>query len=73
MKSNFFKRDLVIVNGKLKTKEERLGFFAKTLKGKGYGNSSETILLKSLVREGQYSTGICGHIAIPHIRDDVMK
>ena len=37
MKSNFFKKDLVIVNVKLKTKDECLEFFAKTLKDKGYG------------------------------------
>lgn len=73
MKSNFFKKDLVIVNEKLKTKDECLEFFAKTLKDKGYGKSSETILLKALEREGQFSTGIGEHIAIPHIRDDVMK
>ena len=62
----------IIVNEKLKTKDECLGFFAKTLKDKGYGKSSETILLKALEREGQFSTGIGEHIAIPHIRDDVM-
>ena len=66
MKSNFFKKDLVIVNEKLKTKDECLEFFAKTLKDKGYGKSSETILLKDLERERQFSTGIGEHIAIPH-------
>ena len=45
MKSNFFIKSLVIVNEKLKTKDECLGFFAKTLTDKGYGKSSETSLL----------------------------
>ncbi|MGL5246446.1 MAG: fructose-specific PTS transporter subunit EIIC [Mycoplasmoidaceae bacterium] len=73
MKSNFFKKDLVILNKNLKSKDECLEFFAKILKDKGYGKSSKTILSKALEREGQFSTGIGEHIAIPHIRDDVMK
>ena len=73
MKSNFFKNDLVNGNGKLKTKAECLELFATTPNDKGYAKSSDTILLKALGSEGQFSTGIAEYIAIPHIRDDVMK
>ncbi|MGL4616656.1 MAG: fructose-specific PTS transporter subunit EIIC [Mycoplasmoidaceae bacterium] len=73
MKNNFFKKDLVIVNNKLKTKNECLEFFAKILNDKGYGKNSKIILQNALEREEQFSTGIGEYIAIPHIRDDVMK
>ena len=58
MKSKISKKDLVMVNEKLKTEDECHEFFGKTLKDKGNGKSSETILLKALEREGQFSTGI---------------
>ena len=47
MKSNFFTKDLVIGNEKLKAKDECLEFLAKNLKHKDYGKRSATILVKS--------------------------
>ena len=70
---NFFKDDLIILNQDFKSKEEALKFLANHLVSKNYANDANKVLELALKREGEFSTGIGGRIAIPHIRDEVMN
>ncbi len=74
MKLNeFFKNDLIVVDKSYKTKKEALESFAKILVEKKYASNKKTIVELALKREAETSTGIGEGIAIPHIRDEVMK
>lgn len=70
---DFFRENLVFVDKKYKDKDSALKDLANILVKNGYGSSSEKILSLALKREGEFSTAIGNFIAIPHIRDDVMK
>lgn len=74
MKLNeFFKNDLIIIDESYKSKKEALESFAKILVEKKYASSKAKIVDLALKRESETSTGIGEGIAIPHIRDEVMK
>ncbi|WPL40065.1 PTS fructose transporter subunit IIABC [Malacoplasma iowae] len=70
---DFLKDDLFIINETFKDKKEALTFFSNVLKEKGYALDSKIVLEKAMARENEFSTGIGNKIAIPHIRDNVMK
>ena len=74
MKLNeFFKNDLIIVDKSYKSKKEALEAFAKVLVEKKYASNKAKVVELALKRESETSTGIGEGIAIPHIRDEVMK
>ncbi len=71
--NDFFKDDLILLNKSYKNKTEALKDFAKHLVKKGYATNEERVVKMALKRESESSTGIGENIAIPHIRDEVMK
>ena len=71
--SDFFKKDLIIVDKSYKSKELALKDFAKVLVEKGYATDAKRVVEMAMKREAETSTGIGEGIAIPHIRDNVMK
>ena len=71
--NDFFKDDLILLNKSYKNKTEALKDFAKLLVKKGYATNEERVVEMALKRESESSTGIGENIAIPHIRDEVMK
>lgn len=71
--NSFFKKDLIIIDKQYTSKENALKDFAKILTNKNYASDSKKVLEKVLERENEFSTGIGNEIAVPHIRDDVMK
>ena len=71
--SEFFKNDLILTNKSYSSKEEALKDFAKVLVNKGYAKTQKRVVEMALKREAESSTGIGEGIAIPHIRDEVMK
>ena len=74
MKLNeFFKNDLIIVDKSYKSKKEALEAFAKVLVEKKYASNKAKVVELALKRESETSTGIGEGIAIPHIRNEVMK
>ncbi len=74
MKLNeFFKNDLIIIDKSYKTKKEALDSFAKILVENKYASNKAKVVELALKRESETSTGIGEGIAIPHIRDEVMK
>lgn len=70
---NFFKEDLIVIDKKYDSKKEALKDFANILVKNGYASDSEKIVKLAINREEESSTGIGENIAIPHIRDEVMK
>lgn len=70
---DFLKNDLFIKNKTFKDKKEALTYFSQVLVEKGYASNKKIVLEKALAREGEFSTGIGNKIAIPHIRNNVMK
>lgn len=70
---NFLKDNLVILDQEFKTKEEALKFLADHLVANNYAQNADKVLELALKREAEFSTGIGGKIAIPHIRDEVMN
>lgn len=71
--NSFFKKDLIIIDQSFNTKEEALRYLANNLVKNGYAKNSDQVLKMALKRESEFSTGIGGQIAIPHIRDEVMN
>lgn len=71
--NNFFKKDLIIIDESFNTKEEALRYLANNLVKNGYAKNADQVLKMALKRESEFSTGIGGQIAIPHIRDEVMN
>lgn len=65
--------DLVYIKKKFASKEDALLFFAKELKAKRYARSYKKAYDLFCEREAQVSTGVGQKIAMPHIRNDVMK
>lgn len=70
---DFFRENLVFVDKKYKDKNSALKDLSNILVKNKYGSDSEKILELALKREGEFSTAIGNSIAIPHIRNDVMK
>ncbi|MGL4647322.1 MAG: PTS fructose transporter subunit IIABC [Mycoplasmoidaceae bacterium] len=73
MDQRYFKKDLVIIDSKSKDKNSVIRHLAKILEKKGYGKNAEKIFDEAIKREKEFSTGIGDQIAIPHIRNNVMK
>lgn len=69
----FFKKDLIVLDKSFESKEEALKFLASNLVDKNYAKNADTVFQLALKREKEFSTGIGGSIAIPHIRDEVMN
>ncbi|MBD5422923.1 MAG: PTS transporter subunit EIIA [Mycoplasma sp.] len=71
--NEFFKNDLIVLDKSYSSKEKALESFAKILVDKGYASDKKRVVEMAMKREAESSTGIGEGIAIPHIRDDVMK
>ncbi len=71
--NEFFKNDCILLDKSYSSKEEALKDFAKVLVEKGYASNAKRVVEMALKREAESSTGIGENIAIPHIRDEVMK
>lgn len=71
--SKFFKNDLIDLDKKYKSKQDALNHFASILVEKGYCLDAKKVVELALKREKETSTGIGENIAIPHIRDAVVK
>lgn len=71
--NDFFKEDLILLDKNYSSKEEALKDFAKVLVKRGYASNEKRVVEMALKREAESSTGIGEGIAIPHIRDEVMK
>ncbi|MGY6172566.1 PTS fructose transporter subunit IIABC [Candidatus Mycoplasma pogonae] len=71
--SNLLDKNLIFFNQKFSSKAAVLEFISKTLKQKGFARSGKKVLDLFWERENQISTGVGEGIALPHIRDDVMK
>ncbi len=69
----FFRDDLILLDKSYSSKKEALSDFAKVLVKKGYASDAKRVVEMAMKREGESSTGIGENIAIPHIRDEVMK
>lgn len=70
---SFFKKDLIVVDQEYKSKKEALSDFARILVEKGYCTNKDKVVELTLKREQENSTGIGESIAIPHIRNEVVK
>lgn len=70
---DLFKEDLVFLEKNFSTKREALEFLATSLEERDYAFDKNKVLNLALQREEEFSTGVGGNIAIPHIRDEVMK
>lgn len=68
-----FKKDLALFGVSFPSKKAALTAFGRLLQTKGYAQSATRVLDLALKREKECSTGIGEKIAIPHIRDAVMK
>lgn len=69
----FFRDNLVFIDKTFKNKDDCLKKLAKVLVTKKYASDETKVYELALKREKEFSTGIGNAIAIPHIRDDVMK
>lgn len=71
--NSFFKNDLIVLDEKYSSKKDALNHFAQILVEKGYCSDVKKVVDLALKREKETSTGIGENIAIPHIRDMVVK
>ncbi len=66
-------KDLIIVNSKIKEKEELFEKISNTVLKKGYIEDREIFLKELWERENQISTEISKGIGMPHIKSDIVK
>ncbi|QZX49375.1 fructose-specific PTS transporter subunit EIIC [Mycoplasma sp. E35C] len=70
---SFLKPDLFLNNLSFNNKQEALKYFGEYLVKHNYASDANLVYEKAIERENQFSTGIGNKIALPHIRNGVMK
>lgn len=73
MLKDMFRQNLIFINEELNDKKEVIKFISNKLAENDYASNSEILYNEFNQREEEISTGIGNKIAIPHIRNELMK